>query len=72
MRETSTPHRRDPPAARGDASDKGLPIVTATAVNWRLQSIVDAPVMLDDEIIVLRYSPDRSGNGGWFSVRPVA
>jgi len=53
------------------ASGKSLPILTATAVTWRLKALVDAPVLIGGHVWVLRYTPNTSGNGGEFSVREV-
>ena len=59
-------------AALEAASGKPLPIITATTITWRLKSITDAPVRLGDASYVLRYIPDKSKNGGVFSVKDLS
>jgi hypothetical protein len=59
------------------ATGKGLPVVTATAVTWRLKSLVDAPVRVrsasdGDAIMVLRYLSDKTKHGGFFRVEVAA
>jgi hypothetical protein len=55
-------------AALEAASGKLLPIITATTITWRLKALTDAPVLLDDGVVVLRYASDKSKNGGGFIV----
>jgi hypothetical protein len=51
------------------ASGKPLMVLTATTVAWRLKALADAPVMVGDEVLVLRYYPgDKAGS---FAVRPL-
>ncbi len=58
-------------AALEQASGKLLKVVTATTLTWRLKAVADAPVLLGDTTLALRYVPDRSGNGGTFTVSKV-
>jgi hypothetical protein len=51
------------------ASGKLLPILTPTAVTWRLKALADAPVLIGDKVWALRYVPDTSKMGGSFVVR---
>ncbi len=51
------------------ASGKLLPILTPTAITWRLKALVDAPVLVGDAVSALRYTPDH--HGGTFTVRAV-
>jgi hypothetical protein len=53
------------------ASGKSLPILTPTAVTWRLKALVDAPVLIGDHVWVLKYAASGSGNGGEFTIRRV-
>jgi hypothetical protein len=53
------------------ASGKGLPIVTAVTVTWRLKAIVDAPIVVSGKTIALRYLPDVGKHGGIFRVEDV-
>jgi hypothetical protein len=55
-------------AALEQASGKALPIITPTAVTWRLKAITDAPVLIGDNVWMLTYTPDKSKNGGTFAV----
>jgi hypothetical protein len=56
-------------AALEQASGKALPIITPTAVTWRLKAITDAPVLIDEHVLTLRYAPDDRGKrGGNFTV----
>jgi hypothetical protein len=56
-------------AALEQASGKALPIITPTAVTWRLKAITDAPVLIDKQVLTLRYSAaDRGKRGGNFAV----
>jgi hypothetical protein len=59
-------------AALEAASGKLLSIITATSITWRLKSIMDAPVRLGDTACALRYTPDKSKNGGVFIVRELS
>lgn len=56
-------------AALEQASGKPLPVITATTVSWRLKGLKDAPVMIGDDTLTLRYQPDKEG--GAFTVTPV-
>jgi hypothetical protein len=58
-------------AALEQASGKPLLIITPTTVTWRLKALVDAPVLVGERVLVLRYVPDKSKNGGLFRVEPV-
>lgn len=58
-------------AALEQASGKLLPIVTATKITWRLKALTDAPVLFGETAFVLRYEPNKSGNGGSFVVSPA-
>jgi hypothetical protein len=54
------------------ASGKAVPIVSAPAINWRLQAIKDSPAIVDGKTVVLRYTkPDRDGRGGGFRVESL-
>ena len=46
-------------AALEAASGKPLVVLTATTVAWRLKSLADAPVMVDDDLLALRSYPWR-------------
>jgi hypothetical protein len=51
------------------ACGKPIPILSAPAINWKLQAIKDAPVVVEDKPLILRYSkPDRAGRDGGFKV----
>jgi hypothetical protein len=56
-------------AALEAASGKSLPIITATMVSWRLKALKDAPVMVGDDLLVLRYEPGKQG--GVYAVRSI-
>jgi hypothetical protein len=56
-------------AALEAASGRPLPIITATTVSWRLKALKDAPVMVGDDLLVLRYEPGKQG--GMFVVKPI-
>jgi hypothetical protein len=58
-------------AALEQAAGKPLLVVTATTINWRLQALVDAPARVGDNVLVLRYTPER-GHGGAFVVRKLS
>lgn len=58
-------------SALEQATGKAIRIVTSTIVTWRLKAIADAPVLIADRIVALRYMPDGSGNGGIFQVKEV-
>jgi hypothetical protein len=51
------------------ASGKAIRVLTATTINWLLKAIADAPAVLDDKVVALRYTADKSGNGGFFVVK---
>ena len=56
-------------AALEQASGKALPIITPTAVTWRLKAITDAPVLVEKHVLTLRYvAADRGKRGGDFAV----
>jgi hypothetical protein len=55
-------------AALEQAAGKPLPIITATAITWRLKALIDAPVRVGDHVLALRYAAER-GHGGTFVVR---
>jgi hypothetical protein len=49
----------------------GIPIkiISSPVINWRLQAITDAPVVLGDKMLVLQYvKPNRDGRYGGFRV----
>jgi hypothetical protein len=48
------------------ASGKSLPVVSSTAVSWRLKALVDASAEIEGKVFALRYSPDH--HGGVFTV----
>ncbi len=50
------------------ASGKAIKVVTARVITWVLKALVDAPVQVGDEVLVLRYFAER-GHGGTFVVR---
>ena len=43
-------------AALEQASGKALPIITPSAVTWRLKAITDAPVLIAEHVLTLRYN----------------
>jgi len=54
------------------ACGKPIPIVSAPAINWKLQALVDAPAVFDGKTFVLRYSkPNRDGRGGGFKIEEL-
>jgi hypothetical protein len=54
------------------ACGRPIPIISAPAINWKLQAIKDAPATVSDKILVLRYQkPDRDGRGGGFKVEEL-
>ena len=55
-------------AALEQASGKALPIITPSAVTWRLKAITDAPVLIVDDVWMLEYTADKAKNGGTFAV----
>jgi hypothetical protein len=55
-------------AALEQASGKALPIITPTAVTWRLKAITDAPVLIGEDVWMLTYTADKSKNGGTSAV----
>jgi hypothetical protein len=56
-------------AALEQASGKAINIVTATTITWRLKALLDAPVPMDNGLVVLRYLPDD--HGGKFAVNAI-
>jgi hypothetical protein len=51
------------------ACGKPIPIVSAPAINWKLQTIKDAPALVDGKTLVLQYhKPNRDGRDGGFKV----
>ena len=56
-------------AALEIACGKPIKIISAPVINWRLQAVVDAPVTIDEKLLVLQYlKPDKSGRNGGFKV----
>jgi hypothetical protein len=55
-------------AALEQASGRPLPIITATTITWRLKALADAPARVGDDVLMLRYTPER-GHGGVFAAR---
>jgi len=55
-------------AALEAAGNKLMTTISATVVTWQLKKIRDAPVIVGDDTLVLRYYPDKSGHGGEFRV----
>jgi len=54
------------------ACGKPIPIISAPAINWKLQAIKDAPALVDDKILALQYrKPDRDGRNGGFKVEEL-
>lgn len=54
------------------ACGKTIPIVSAPAINWKLQAIKDTPAVIDGHTFVLRYvKPNRDGRGGEFKVETM-
>jgi hypothetical protein len=51
------------------ASGKAMKMITATAVTWRLKAVADAPVVVGNDTLVLRYNPGNQG--GTFLVRSI-
>jgi hypothetical protein len=58
-------------AALEQASGKPLLLITPTSVSWRLKALVDAPVLVGERVLALRYAADKTKNGGFFRVEPV-
>jgi hypothetical protein len=51
---------------------KPIPIVSAPAINWKLQAIKDAPALVDGKILVLKYQkPNRDGRDGGFKLEEL-
>jgi hypothetical protein len=51
------------------ATGKAVPLISAPAINWRLQALKDTPAIVDGEALVLRYAkPNRNGRDGGFRV----
>jgi hypothetical protein len=55
-------------AALEQAAGKAIKIVSPVILTWRLKAIADAPVKVDGNVLTLRYTADKSGNGGTFWV----
>jgi hypothetical protein len=54
------------------ACGKSIPIISAPAINWKLQAIKDAPAIVDGQTLVLRYiKPNRDGRDGGFKVEAL-
>jgi len=54
------------------ACGRPIPIVSAPAINWKLQAIKDAPALVDGKILVLKYQkPNRDGRDGGFKVEEL-
>lgn len=58
-------------AAIEAASGKAVKVVTPTVLTWRLKALVDAPTQVGDQILALRYFPDKTKHGGTFSVKVI-
>jgi hypothetical protein len=55
------------------ASGTPIKIISSPVINWRLQAICDAPVMVGTQLLVLKYTkPNRDGRGGGFCVNTIA
>ena len=55
------------------ACGKPIPLVSAPAINWKLQTLVDAPAVVDGKTLVLRYfKPDSNRHGGGFKVEELS
>ena len=54
--------------ASGKAS---IRVLSAKVVNWRLKSLIDAPIEVDGKLLALRYKPDRGGHGGTFCLEQI-
>jgi hypothetical protein len=51
------------------ASGKAVGVISAPAINWKLQALVDSPALVEGKALVLRYrKPDDSGRSGGFKV----
>jgi hypothetical protein len=53
------------------AAGKALKVVTSTTVAWRLKGLVDAPVQVSNQVLVLRHVSDANRHGARFSVVPL-
>jgi hypothetical protein len=53
------------------AAGKALKVVTSTTVAWRLKGLVEAPVQVSNQVLVLKHVSDANRHGGWFSVVPL-
>jgi hypothetical protein len=54
------------------ACGKPIPIISAPAINWKLQAIVDWPAVVDGKILALKYhKPDANRHGGGFKVEEL-
>ena len=59
-------------AAIEDATGgKPIMVITAVALTWRLKAITEAPVVVEKNTLVLKYTPDPTKNGGVFSVKTL-
>jgi hypothetical protein len=59
-------------AALEMAVGKAIPLVSAPAINWKLQAIKDMPAAVDGKTLVLRYTkPDANRHGGGFQVETL-
>jgi len=59
-------------AALEQVSGKQFRVVSPKVLTWRLKALIDAPVEIDGQIMVLRYTADRSGHGGDFRVEEIS
>jgi hypothetical protein len=51
------------------ASGKAVGVISAPAINWKLQALVDSPALVEGKALVLRYrKSDDSGRSGGFKV----
>jgi hypothetical protein len=51
------------------ASGKSIGIISAPAINWKLQALVGSPALVEGKTLILRYQkPEKSGRGGGFKV----
>jgi hypothetical protein len=58
-------------AALEQAAGKSIQVVSPKVLTWRLKAVMDAPIGIDGKIMVLRYTPDKSGHGGDFRVEEI-
>ena len=52
------------------ATGKAIHTITSTVLAWRLKALIDAPVIVGSDLLVLRYVADAE-HGGSFSVRKL-